>query len=165
MKTIANMDFHSSHTLKKKQPTTLTKARRSQRATLLLVWDAHLNLQQINAIYWSYYVLKYAMKFEPHSPINLNKKNAKCLGLHRASDTQLKLISSLIIAKPVSPSEATFACLQIPIIQKNIVVKYIDSKPPTLWTRMITRSRVLGFHSIDIYCNRPHEYDDMTFID
>ena len=72
------------------------------------------------------------MKCEPHSPINLNKKNAKCLGLHRASDTQLKLISSLIIAKPVSPSEATFACLQIPIIQKNIVVKYIDSKPPTL---------------------------------
>ena len=25
MKTTANMDFHSSHTLKKKQPTTLTK--------------------------------------------------------------------------------------------------------------------------------------------
>jgi hypothetical protein len=58
------------------------------------------------------------MKCEPHGPINLNKKNAERLGLHGASDAQLKLISSLIIAKPVSPSEAALACLQIPIIQK-----------------------------------------------
>ncbi len=105
------------------------------------------------------------MKCEPHGPINLNKKNAERLGLYGPSDAQLKLISSLIIAKPVSPSEAALACLQIPIIQKNIAVKYIDSKPPTLRTRMINRSRVLGFHPIDIYCNRPHEYDDMTFTD
>jgi hypothetical protein len=58
------------------------------------------------------------MKCEPHGPINLNKKNAERLGLHGASNAQLKLISSLIIAKPVSPSEAALACLQIPIIQK-----------------------------------------------
>ena len=43
-------------------------------ATLLLVWGAHLNLQQINTTYWSYNLLKYAMKCEPHDPINLNKK-------------------------------------------------------------------------------------------
>ena len=33
------------------------------------------------------------MKCEPHGSINLNKKNAKRLGLHGASDAQLKLIS------------------------------------------------------------------------
>ena len=55
--------------------------------------------------------------------------------------------------------------LQIPIIQISIAVKYIDSKPPTLRTQMITRSRVLGFHPIDLYCNRPNEYNDMTFTD
>ena len=30
---------------------------------------------------------------------------------------------------------------------------------------MITRSRVLDFHPINIYCNKIHEYDDMTFTD
>ena len=74
------------------------------------------------------------MKCEPHGPINLNKKNVERLRLHGASDAQLKLISSFIIAKPVSLSEAALACLQIPIIQNNIVVKYIVSKPPTLRT-------------------------------
>ena len=55
-------------------------------ASLLLVWGGHLNLQRINRTYWSYYLLKYAMKCEPHGPINLNKKNAERLGLHGASD-------------------------------------------------------------------------------
>ena len=38
-------------------------------ATLLLVWGAHLNLQRINTTYWLYYLLKYAMKCEPHGPL------------------------------------------------------------------------------------------------
>ena len=105
------------------------------------------------------------MKCEPHGLINLNKKNAERLGLPGASHAQLKLISSLIIAIPVSPSEAAFACLQTLIFQKNIAVKYIDSKPPALRIRMVSKSRVLGFHPIDNYCNKPHEYEDITFID
>ena len=129
------------------------------------MWGAHLNLRRINTIYRSYYLLKYAMKCETHGPINLNKKNVERLGLHGASDTQLKLISSLIIAKPVSLLEAAFACVQISIVQKNTAVKYIDSKPHALRTRMVTRSRVLGFHPIDIFSNRRHECKDMTFTD
>ena len=49
----------------------------------------------------------------------LKQKEPERLGLHEASDAQIKLISSLIIARPVSPSEATLACLQIPVVQKN----------------------------------------------
>ena len=55
-------------------------------ASLLLMWGAHFYLQRINTTYWSYYLLKYAMKCEPQGPINLNKKNAERLGLHGASD-------------------------------------------------------------------------------
>jgi hypothetical protein len=52
--------------------------------------------------------------------------------------------------KPISPIEITLTCLQISIIQKNIVVKYIDSKPPHLQTKVFLKSRFLGFHPIDI---------------
>jgi hypothetical protein len=132
-------------------------------ATLLLLWGAHLNLQRITSTYWSYYLLKYAMKCEPHGPIHLNKKNAERLGLQGASDAQLLLISSLIIAKPVAPSEAALACLQVPIITKSRIVTYIDSKPPTLRTKIVTSSHVLGFHPMDSYTNRPIEFENFTF--
>ena len=164
METTANMDF-----LSKIKRWEYYKPRHEDcnvvpyQASLLLVWGAHLNLQRINTTYWSYYLLKYAIKCEPHGLLNLNKKNAERLGLDGASDAQLKLMSSLIIARLVSPLEVELACLQIPIVQKIIVVKYIDSKPPTPRTKMVTKSKVLGFYPIDIYYNGPHEYEDMTF--
>jgi hypothetical protein len=55
--------------------------------------------------------------------IKLNTKNAKQLGLQNASKLQLQLISSFIISKLVSPIEATFICLDIPIIHKSWAIK------------------------------------------
>ena len=92
-------------------------------ATLLLLWGAHINLQSVNTTYWSYYLLKYAMKSEPHGPIQLDKTNAEHSDLQGASNSQLQLISSLIILKSISPAEAILACLHIPVIQKNRIVK------------------------------------------
>ena len=134
-------------------------------ASLLLLWSAHLNLQRIASMYWSYYLLKYAMKYEPHGAIQLNPKKAVRLELEGASTTQLQLISSLIIAKWGSPTEVALACLQIPTIHKSIVVKYIDSKPSTLRTKIVTKSRVLGFHPIDVYTNRLLQFENHTFIE
>jgi hypothetical protein len=85
------------------------------------------------------------------------------LGLHSASNAQLQFISSLIIAKPIAPSEAALACLQVPIITKSKAIIYVDSKPPSLRTKIVTNSRVLGFHPIDNYINRPRELEDITF--
>ena len=83
-------------------------------ASLLLMWGAHMNIQKINTAYWSYYLLKYAMKCEPHGPIQLDKTNAERLGIQGASYVQLQLISSLIIAKSISLAKAALACLHIP---------------------------------------------------
>ena len=44
-------------------------------ASILFLWGAHMNIQRINTAYWSYYLLKYAMKCEPHGPIQLDKTN------------------------------------------------------------------------------------------
>jgi hypothetical protein len=56
-------------------------------ATILLLWGAHINLKRINTAYWLYYLLKYAMKSEPHGPIQLDKTNAERLGLQGASNS------------------------------------------------------------------------------
>jgi hypothetical protein len=84
------------------------------------------------------------MKFEPHGCIELNVSNVVHLGLQNFSLLQLKLIITLIKSKPISPIEAALTCLQIPIVQKNIGVKYIDSKPPHLQTKLLSKSRYLG---------------------
>jgi hypothetical protein len=137
----------------------------SYHASLFLLWNAHLNIQCIISSYWSYYLLKYTMECEPHGTLNLNKKNGERLGLRDVSKVQLQLISSLIINKPISPQEVAFTCLQIPVVQKNVVVKYIDSKPPHMHIKMIIISRILGFHPIDVYMNRPFHFENMTFIE
>ena len=59
--------------------------------SLLLLWSAHMNLQPITSMYWSYHLLKYAMKCEPHGALQLNPKNTKILGLKGASIVQLQL--------------------------------------------------------------------------
>jgi hypothetical protein len=63
----------------------------------------------------------------------------------------------------VSPTKVALKCLQIPIVQKNIALKYIDSKHPHLQTKVLSKSRFLGFHPIDIYKSRPSKFEYLTF--
>jgi hypothetical protein len=76
---------------------------------------------------------------------------------------QLQLILAIIIAKPISPIEVAFSCLQILIISKSVGVKYVDSKLSNLCTKMVIKSRILGFHPIDIYYARPSNMPQYTF--
>jgi hypothetical protein len=78
------------------------------------------------------------MKCEPYGALNLNQKNVECLGLQNVLQMQLQFVSSLIITKLVSPIEAALTCLQIPMVQKSTTIKYIDSKPPHMCTKIIT---------------------------
>ncbi len=122
-----------------------------------------MNIQRITSSYWSYYLLKYAMKCEPQGTIKLDDVNARSLGLIDATPLQIQLILATITTKHVSPAKAALSCLQIPIISKSVGVKYVDSKPPNLRTKMVTKSRILGFHPIDIYCARPSNMAQYTF--
>ncbi len=44
------------------------------------------------------------------------------------------------------------------------MVKNIDLKPLQMRTKLITKSRVLRFHLVDVYNNRPSLSISMTFI-
>jgi len=92
------------------------------------------------------------MKCEPQGTIKLDDINAKNLGLADTTPLQLQLILATIIAKPISPTKAALSCLQIPIISKSVGVKYVDTKPPNLRTKMVAKSMILGSHPIDTYC-------------
>jgi hypothetical protein len=85
--------------------------------------------------------------------------------LQGASDAQLQLIFYLIIGKHVAPSETALAYLQIPIITKSKTVTYVDMKLLALRTKIVTNSRVLDFHPIDSYTNRPEEFESIIFIE
>jgi hypothetical protein len=69
----------------------------------------------------------------------------------------------LIASKPISPTKVALTCLQIPIVQKNIAIKYIDNKHPHLQTKVLSKSRFLGFHPINIYKSRPSNFEYLTF--
>jgi hypothetical protein len=126
--------------------------------TLSCIIGVHMDLQKIMSSYSSYYLLKYTMKCKPHDAIFIYlffNKNTERLGLHDLLDTQLQMISSWIISKFVSLLKMTSTCLQIPIVQNSITIKYIDSKLPSLQTKIVKKSKMFGFHCIDIYINRP----------
>jgi hypothetical protein len=87
------------------------------------------------------------------------------LGLRDVFEIELQLTPSLIINKPIFLQKTTLTRLQIPIVQKNVVVKYIDSKPFHMYAKIITRSRILEFHPIDVYMNQPSHFENMTYIE
>ncbi len=103
------------------------------------------------------------MKCEPQGIIKLDDISVRNLGLVDANPLQFQLISTIITIKLVSPTKATFSCLQIPIISKSVGVKYVDSKPPNLRIKIVTKSRIFRFHPIDIYCARPSNMAQYTF--
>jgi len=103
------------------------------------------------------------MKCEPQGIIKLDEVNARSLGLVDATPLQLQLISATITTKLVFPVDIALSCLQIPIISKSVVIKYVDSEPPNLCTKMVTKSKILGFDPIDIYCARPSNMAQYTF--
>ncbi len=131
--------------------------------TTLILRGAHMNIQPITPSYWSYYLLKYVMKCEPWGTIKLEFVSATSLGLVDATYLQFQLILTTITTKLVSPIETAFSCLQMPIIPKKCWCKVCWFKLLNLRTKMVTKSRILGFHPIDIYYVWPSNMAQCTF--
>jgi hypothetical protein len=83
---LVNLDFYIFHTLNlffnlKKweyyRPRYENRNVVPYHPTLLLLWGTHLKILCITSSYWSFYLLKYAMKCEPHGKLNLNTKNVE----------------------------------------------------------------------------------------
>ncbi|MCO5604327.1 hypothetical protein L7F22_058492 [Adiantum nelumboides] len=131
--------------------------------TTLLLWKEHMNIQRVTNSSLSRYLLKYAMKVEPITNLNLSPKNAARLGLQGLDKVKLTVISPTVMTKPISATKAALNCLKIPIITKSSAVEYVDSSPHALRQRIISQNQTLIMHPIDLYCARPQELENYIF--
>ena len=131
--------------------------------TVALVWNASTNIQRITGSAWSFYVLKYAMKSEPLGNMSLGPEVAQALHLQDMSTDQLRLVSNMVLAKPVSPAEAAVLMLQHPLVEvsRGDCVTYICSTLPDKRASMLKNSKACT-HPIDKYCQRPSQLSDGT---
>jgi ATP-dependent exoDNAse (exonuclease V) alpha subunit len=132
---------------------------------VLLLWEAHMNLQRITHSAWSFYVLKYALKAEPSGRLRIDAEAAQRLGLVGLSDSELSLISAMVLSKPVSPCEAALHLLRIDTVRMPPVL-YVASTPPELRTRLVTGAAQRGKAKpapVDLYCSRPPSLHEVTF--
>lgn len=133
---------------------------------LALLWNAHSNILRITAEAWSFYVLKYATKMEPCGFLDLDIQIAKQLHFtDSVSENQLKLITGLVLQRPISPTEAAFNSLQMPVIQFSDTCHFIGSAPPELRSRIVTKANGVCIPHVDIYCARPECMQHLTFYD
>jgi hypothetical protein len=91
------------------------------------------------------------MKLDPNGLLNVDIKNAKRLGFDKLNVIQLQLISTTILVKLVISTKVTITCLGIQVIQKHEVVVYIDLKSPKFQTKIVSQSKFLGIHPINVY--------------
>ena len=134
-------------------------------AAILLLWQAHMNIQKVTDTGLSYYLLKYAMKTEPIGKLRLEPTNTIGFGLNSIDPTKLKLISTYLLSKPTSPTELAITCLKISIIERSDEVTCIDSSPPSMRQIVISRFMTPKLHPIDMYIARPIQLENFTFAD
>lgn len=128
------------------------------------LWNAHSNLLRITAEAWSFYVLKYATKMEPTGFLNLDIQTAKRLMFSaEITDAQLKLISGMVLTKPIAPTEAAHNILQYPIIHFSDTCHFISSAPPSMRSRAQLRPSTVCVPHVDTYCARPAHMEAESF--
>ena len=100
---------------------------------------------------------------EPTGSISMNAEAAERMGLGHLNATQLRLISAMVLAKPVSPCEAACTLLGIPMITMSATVHYVNTSPPD--GRIIKlgyRAGTALIPPVDLYVNRHASLEALT---
>jgi hypothetical protein len=103
------------------------------------------------------------MKCEPNGTFNFNSKKCKTPRFAKCITSTITINFYFNNIKHVSLVEGTVICLNIPIIHKSCAIKYIVSKPQVLRTKLVIKSRILGFHPIYIYIFKLIQFEQLTF--
>ena len=111
-------------------------------------------------------MLQLVLQAEPCGNLNLDTDNAEALGLGGLDEEQLKLVSSMVLNRPVCATEAACSLLNIPIVQMSERVYYFKSQPLQFRTRRVVNSFIVNEElPIGMYMARPVELEDVTFCD
>jgi hypothetical protein len=133
---------------------------------LLLLWRGHLNVQRIVDSLLSGYLAYYVSKAEPEDLVQFNQESADLLGLTHLTEQQKKLVTGMVLARPVSATEAAAVLLGIPIMEATIKVEYIDTNPPDTQRRSIGRNGAATSTALPVekYAARPDCMRHYTFM-
>jgi len=108
------------------------------------------------------------MKAEAIGELTIDPDMVRRLGLEGLTADQCSIASALFVSKPVVPTEAALHLLGIPVVQLTAKVISINTAPPGIRTRRITRGNRLCVAPVDKYRQRPHtatdgiDWDNMT---
>mmetsp|Transcript_27165 Transcript_27165/g.73446 ORF Transcript_27165/g.73446 Transcript_27165/m.73446 type:complete len:229 (+) Transcript_27165:900-1586(+) len=108
------------------------------------------------------------MKAERTGALSWDEACALNLGLTEMSAPQRKLMSGMILTKPVSPCDAALAMLGISVVETSTKVTFINSSRPG--TKMVQLSnpkarRANISSTFEKYGTRPASLETMTFTD
>ncbi|GES90087.1 Pif1-like helicase domain-containing protein [Rhizophagus clarus] len=125
---------------------------------ILLLWDAHINVQYITDKGFAHYMTKYITKREPSHIFNIYENN---------------LLRKHIIARRLSSMELMFLLLGHEIYNSSATVKFLTTDPPTTRTCTILPVYMIDYDddnpyyddTIMKYMARPHlpEFDNLTY--
>ena len=138
---------------------------------VLLLWGAHMNIQKVTNCTWTFYLLKYVNKMEPHGNMTLDAAAAKALGIQDMTLEQLKCAAGMFISKPVSVTEAVMHLLGHSILTKSpsLSCTYIGTQTPNQRACIFAhpgaarKNSNIATHAIDEYVGRPRQLEAVTF--
>ena len=81
----------------------------------------------------------FQLQAEATGKLNLDSEMVRRLGLHGLSPAQCQLATTIWMSKPVVPTEAALLALHIPIIRASRKVLSINTAPPHIRSRRVTR--------------------------
>lgn len=91
----------------------------------------------------------------------LDVDSAERLGL-KASEEMLQLMSSMVLAKSVSPCEAAFLLAGHKVFDKTCKVVHVPTYPPEQRCLRVGPARTVIIAKVDQYCGRPAQFEELT---
>ena len=127
-------------------------------APILLIWDAHMNIQYITDKGFARYMAKYIAKQEPSHIFNIHEHDK---------------LREHVIARRLGSMELMFLLLGHTICNSSATVNFLNTEPPTIRTRSILPIYMIDENdenpyyddTIMKYMARPHlpEFENLTY--
>ena len=104
------------------------------------------------------------MQAEATGKLNLDPDMVQRLGLHGLSPAHCQVATAMWMSKPIVATEAGLLALRIPIINPSRKVLSINTAPPHIRSRRVTRGNRVCLAPVDHYMARPEEMEDMPML-
>lgn len=104
------------------------------------------------------------LQAEATGKLNLDPEMVQRLGLYGLSPAQCQVATAIWMSKPVVPTEAALLTLRIPIINPSRKVLSINTAPPNIRSRRLTKGNRVCLAPVDHYMARPEAMEALPML-